>query len=310
MKIIYYASFILLLIACSEEETIVKETPFEINIADKCESKNYSIFDEGKNLNEVENPPLDEISGMAASINNPGYYWVHNDSGGEAAIYLVDENGKYITKRMLKTSNTDWEDIACAVSPYDGKSYIFIGDFGDNSAKRTQVRVIELEEPKIDFSKEIKDETIESHKNIMFKYPTGPVDSETLFLDPTNFDLYILTKREANSRVMLAEYPYNQSPNMLEHVGSLPYGQMTAGDINFDGSEVLIRNYGEVFYWKRVKNKPLKYTFLNSPDCIEIIPEPKGEAICFSLDNNSFYTVSESAGYDNLKITFNKYAKK
>jgi hypothetical protein len=286
------------------------EEKFEIIMAERCSGKNYSIFDEGKKLNEVKSPPLDEISGMVASINNPGYYWVHNDSGGEAAVFLVDGNGKYITRRTLNTSNNDWEDIACVKSPFDGKSYLFIGDFGDNNARLSQIRVIMIEEPKIDFTKEIKDETITGHKNIMLKYPTGAVDSETLIVDPINLDLYIITKRETFSRVMLAEYPYDGFPNILEHVGTLPYGNMTGGDISPDGSEILIRNYGEAFYWQRVKDKPLKYTFLNSPECLELIPEPKGESICFSLDSKSFFTVSEVKGYENIQITFNKYDKR
>lgn len=293
-----------------DDNKIDNEEPFEIVMAARCSGKNYSIFDEGRRLNEVQNPPLDEISGMVASINNPGYYWVHNDSGGEPAVFLVDSDGKYITRRTLNTSNQDWEDIACVKSPIDGKAYLYIGDFGDNNARRSQVRVIMLEEPKIDFTKEIKDEVVTGHKNIMVVYPTGPTDAETLIVDPINLDLYIVTKREAHCRVFLVEYPYEGFPNVLEHVGTLPYGEMTAGDISQDGSQILIRNYGEAFYWQRVKDKPLKYTFLNSPECLELIPEPKGESICFSLDGKSFYTVSEVKGYENMQITFNKYLKR
>jgi hypothetical protein len=46
----------------------------------------------GRKLAELSDKNLKEISGIAASINNPKHFWVHNDAGNKAEIYLIDES--------------------------------------------------------------------------------------------------------------------------------------------------------------------------------------------------------------------------
>jgi len=60
---------------------------------------------------------LNEISGMAASVKNPDCFWVHNDSGDEARLYLINTDGSIVSTVNLVTDHTDnrdWEDIECA----------------------------------------------------------------------------------------------------------------------------------------------------------------------------------------------------
>ena len=49
-----------------------------------------SDFSPPKKLGTVKTKKLKEVSGIAASIKNPGYIWGHNDSGNEPDVYLFD----------------------------------------------------------------------------------------------------------------------------------------------------------------------------------------------------------------------------
>jgi hypothetical protein len=77
---------------------------------------------------------LREISGMT-SLNGTSV-WVHNDGGGEAAIYELDAKTAAI-KRILNienAKNVDWEELT-----HDEKGNVYIGDFGNNRQRRTDL---------------------------------------------------------------------------------------------------------------------------------------------------------------------------
>ena len=87
----------------------------------------------GKRVVKLKNPDLGEVSGMVASRSNPGFFWVHNDSGDEPRIFLIDkELNIKMTCSLEGATNRDWEDIAIGPGSVDGKNYLYIGDIGDN----------------------------------------------------------------------------------------------------------------------------------------------------------------------------------
>ena len=45
----------------------------------------------------IKDSTLNEISGIVASRTNKNCYWVHNDSGDKAQIYLINDLGKKIS---------------------------------------------------------------------------------------------------------------------------------------------------------------------------------------------------------------------
>src|SRR5690242_5307485 len=94
-----------------------------------------TLFLPCQRLAEVKDFNLLEISGLATSINNPGYLWAHNDSGKKSEVYLVDDSLQILlTVKLPVIMNRDWEDIAVGPGPDPNKNYIYIGDIGDNLA--------------------------------------------------------------------------------------------------------------------------------------------------------------------------------
>ena len=69
-----------------------------------------------------------------------GNIWTFNDSGGEAALYRVDqENGSVIRKTIISNAtNIDWEDIAM------DDHHIFVADVGNNSHTRDTVIIYRI----------------------------------------------------------------------------------------------------------------------------------------------------------------------
>ncbi|WP_144038194.1 hypothetical protein [Sphingobacterium sp. 1.A.4] len=91
-------------------------------------------------------PELKEVSGVIASDANPGSFWMHNDSGDKARIFLVDSSANLLQIVNLEgVIAIDMEEIGKFKK--DGKNYLVLGDIGDNRGLRKDIRLYILEEP-------------------------------------------------------------------------------------------------------------------------------------------------------------------
>src|SRR5690606_38625502 len=109
-------------------------------------------------------------------------------------------------------------------------------------------------------------------------------------------DLFIISKELNGSRIYRLPYPQSTQETMIaEHVGSIPGVIVaTAGDISFDGAEILIKNYGAVFYWTRKNGESVGEVLQRRAD--KSLPyqlEQQGEAVCFDTQANGYYTLGE-----------------
>ena len=236
---------------------------------------------------------LQEASGLVASRTNKGMFWVINDSGNDAKLFLIDDKGQTVHSYWINgVNNNDWEDIAI-YSDNSGKSFLYIGDIGDNMALRKNISLIVLEEPTIINA---NDTILTVFKNYALKYPDGAKDSETLMIDPFSAAIYIVTKREKN--VFLYEVPelLNESDTVdLTFITNLPFFNVTAGDISENGQEVLLKTYDAIYYWKRLDNESIPETITGIHESIPYSLEPQGESIAWSVNGNGFYTLSEKS---------------
>ncbi len=253
-----------------------------------------TIFTYGQATGKVTNAKIDEASGLVSSAKNPGFLWTHNDSGDEARVFLIDDSARYKATYYLEgISARDWEDIG--MMERDGRHYLLIGDIGDNNRRYPYVYVHVFEEPAIEEKQPYVD-TIpkERIRSFVMKYEDGPRDAESLFFDPLDKQLYIVSKREPSVGVyytVLPEIPTDTL--MLRKVGSLPHTFITAADISRDGGELLVKNLLEVFYWKRKKGESVQDMLNRVAIKLPYKPEPQGEAIAFAHDGSGYFTLSE-----------------
>jgi hypothetical protein len=262
-------------------------------------------------LGNLENQSVKESSGIAASRRNAGIFWTHNDSGDGPFIYAFDRQGKHRgVWRVIGAGAVDWEDMAIGPGPKRGRSYLYIGDIGDNLRKREQITVYRVAEPQItpnDSSSTVKNPSeSEAADVIRLKYPDGKHDAETLLIHPLTGDLYVITKvRGAAARVYKLRAPAPKSGvSPLSFVGELRFpnqflGFITGGAISPDGRRVIISDYLGACELILAGKRRMAFDEIwkQSPSPVDIGGFPgvrrQGEAICYSADGLAVLATSE-----------------
>jgi hypothetical protein len=245
---------------------------------------------------------VDEASGMTDSKANAGYLWVHQDSDTPPDLALLSHTGEFLKKIYIKNIwNRDWEDMAIAKGPDPAKDYIYLSDMGDNYYRWSSYFIYRFPEP----SKTV--DTIYSYEKIEFKYPDGYHDAEAFVVDPSTSDIYIITKRDAKSRVYLLKYPYAiGSVNTVSYQFELPYNDVVGAALQSDSRGLAIKTYADIKYYPVSAGEPignvLKKAYTNLPYQGEL----QGETIAFTNDGKGYFTLSERRVVD---VALNYYKK-
>lgn len=270
--------------------TFCKQQKNELNAQEVPE-----LFEGPKSKGIIENNKINEASGLAVSRSNANYIWTHNDSGGKARLFLFKNDGTHLGIFSLEDAkNRDWEDICAGVGPKNNKTYIYVGEIGDNRAVHDEYKIYRFEEPNLNAMTFPSEQDISEYATITYQYPDGKRDAEALMVDPVTKDIYIVSKREANVGIYRLAYPYSETKmNTLEKVGTIPYTWVNAGDISVDGSEILIKNYENIYYWRREKGETIAQALTKPATVVPYTPEPQGEAIAWKVDGTGYYTLSE-----------------
>jgi hypothetical protein len=200
----------------------------------------------------------------------------------------MDERGEIkCTVHLAGIKNRDWEDIAV------DSGYIYIAEIGDNDAVYEEKILYRVKEPRI--AEAVIDTTLTEVDKIKFKLSDGARDSEALLIDPFSKDFYIFSKRESQVNLYKLSGAVSTSETMTaERVAEgLPFTLIVAADISKDGSEILVKNYDNVFYWKRSPGESVEEAITRAPETLLYSPEPQGESIAFSRTGDGYYTISE-----------------
>jgi len=202
-------------------------------------------------------------------------------------------------------SAVDWEDMAIGPAP-GGRSYLYLADIGDNSARRMSIRVYRVLEPSVRTNQTPVTQTLSGVAAFDFVYEDGPRDAEGFMVDPLTGEFYVVSKREAaGNRLYRSVAPVAGQVNTLMRVATLPFTGTTGADISPDGLQVLIRRYSSATnsstppataasYWSRRSASVALVDLLKQPgQIVPLVAEAQGEAITFAADNRGFYTTTE-----------------
>jgi|688.fasta_scaffold04808_7 hypothetical protein len=254
-------------------------------------SANSQLFAKGKSLGQVVKR-LEEASGLVESIAQPNHFWTLNDSGHPAEVFLIDTNAQIKLVCKLKgIENRDFEDIALAIDPRDGKRYVYAADIGDNLEKFKVKLIYRFEEPTLATGAEM---TITKFDTIKVVLEDRVRDTEAIMIEPKTNDLYLVSKREDSVRLYQVKYPFTRDTLTAIWVAILPFHKIVAASISADGNEVLMKDYDRVYYWKASNNLDLEKLLMTKPIELAYERERQGEAICWARDGKGFYTLSEA----------------
>ena len=215
-------------------------------------------------------PQLVENSAAALSHTQPGVWFTVNDSGNDPWLFALDTTGADRgVWRVAGASNVDWESVSVGPCSAPGArdtarttpgDCVYIGDTGDNSAKRPSRVVYRVAEPNAARAGFIGDVTQQS---LIYTYADGPHDVEAMYVAP-NADLYFITKRElrdASGRrrpALVFRLPADawargvpaiaQVVDSLPIVpGSAPLRTITDASLSPDARYLAVRTYAQVY---------------------------------------------------------------
>jgi hypothetical protein len=300
LRIGLITSLCLLLCACKQVPNNVKAEP-------PPEPQQSKLYGPPQKIGSLKSKALDESSGLVASRSMPGKYWTHNDSGDGPFIYLINEQGELFgVWRVAGAQAIDWEDISIGPGPDAGKSYLYIGDIGDNDSIRKEVVVYRVAEPSQDNGNSTKaqPQTTETAEAIRLRYPDGSHDAEALLVDPAKGDMYIVTKiplgrpfaYEAAAPFVAGDVITLKRLNELRIPN--PFGGViTGGSVSPDGKHVALCDYFQAY------ELTLPTTSTNFADIwkapiqsFNFGKREQGESIAYRPDGQALLGTSEGKG--------------
>ena len=263
----------------------------------------------------IKNEAVTESSGIVASHTSPGAYWTHNDSGDGPFLYAFDTRGNTLgTFLVTGATNRDWEDIAAGPGPQPDRSYLYIGDIGDNDQKRTEVVIYRVPEPQLTpadkNTTQKRPRATEPAESIRLAYPDGKHDAEALLVHPSTGNLYIVTKVAfGKPNIYEATAPLTPSkPITLKYLGelqtsSLLGGAITGGSISPDGRHVALCDYfGGYEMTLPEASKNFDDIWKQRLTSFNLGKRKQGESITYRLDGNAVLATSEGESSELIQV--------
>lgn len=248
-------------------------------------------------LGIIASQRITESSGLTLSSHVKDAFWTHNDSGNPPEVYLLSFTGKLLATVPLNgASNIDWEAMCPAT--VDDKSYLVIGDVGDNQLKRQGYCLYIFPEPNPGAGNEPKT----TPAKLEFKYPDGPRNCEAISFDVSTGDIWLIEKRyvddkrEGQPGVYLLPLQTTSTTNTLvaKRIGDFPIRNVTDMAFSPDGNTLIIRNYLSAHLYVRSPDKSWRETITTEkPKLIALPIQRQGEAIGFTADSKSVIVTSE-----------------
>jgi hypothetical protein len=247
-----------------------------------------------------------EASGLAASVRNPGVYYLLDDGRTSRVWVLRPEEGLLGAVGVSGLEGRDTEDLAVgACGAGDPATCVYVGDIGDNGRRREQVRVHRFVEP--DLSAGVPDSV--GADSVALRYPDGPTDAEALLVDADGVPLVIAKASFDEDSGVTGPTRVYRAPGWaggtMTDLGELPLppprlglaegvvGHVVTGADARPG-RVLVRTYDAVFEYEAAEDAAPLATFPAWP----VAESPSGrqrqsEAVAYRADGCGYLAVAE-----------------
>jgi hypothetical protein len=233
---------------------------------------------------------LREASGVA--VGRTGTLWVHNDSG-EPILFALDEKGTVTGRVRVTGANVeDWEAITSG--PCATGTCLYVGDIGDNDARRRRITVYQVPEPAAGASSAAVSAVFHA------TYPDGAHDAEAMFI--AGGRLHIVTKGEPGP---MAVYRFPAQPQAgatarLERVGQPmadrvgPEERITDAAVSPDGATIALRTLSSLVFYRAADFVRGEWLAGQRVD-LRPLGEAQGEGLALG-PNGEVYLLGEGGG--------------
>jgi hypothetical protein len=238
---------------------------------------------------------LRELSGFAASRVHPGVFWAHNDSGNAPTLYALRPDGRIVATFALRGATArDPEDIA--VGPCTAaadRSCIYLGDIGDNGARRQSVQILKIEEPA-----HLADGPLVP-AILPFRYADGPTNAEALVVDPGTGRVFVITKSLLSlGAVFRVDDLGAREGGVAVRVRTLrsprEFDASTTGAVAHpSGTRLLVRTYTRVWELRSPGARAFEDVLDAEPVSVPEASQPQGEAVSYTRDGRGYVLAGE-----------------
>lgn len=257
-------------------------------------------------VRRVDSRELRELSGLVKSRVHPGVFWAHNDSGDVPRIFALNAEGRVLGEFAVRgAEHVDWEDIAV-----DDSGGLYLGDFGNNLNRRTDLRIYRVPEP--DPASEI--DWVETDSTLRFRYSDQVrrfdltefnYDAEALF----EFEgaLFIATKHRSDRDTQFYRLPLRPesgesslAPIATISLGSRPvigvdlYGEVTGADAR--GARLALLTYRAIYLVRITQEGPADPPRFDVIETIELDPRRTGQVEAIAWNGEDELLVGNESG--------------
>lgn len=262
----------------------------------------------------VNSDVISESSGLARSGFRQDLFWTHNDSGGDTAVYAVNHAGSHVATLSLTgtgVTNLDWEDMTSFSR--DGRSWLLIGDMGDNNAFRPVITFYLVEESPLDPSLP-GPRFLAAPVTAIFqvRLPVPPTDIEALAVDAIEQKAYLVTKRDAAPALFsfsieqVTPLAVLQPPQLADNHGpiSIPraptdfsgnpesFNWVTTMDFSEDLSHAYVGTSLHGYRYVRRQGESWPQAFSRPPQSMKLPEYSQIEAGCFERGSNDIVRIT------------------
>ncbi len=204
------------------------------------------------------------------------------NDGGKPELYEVTLDGRLRSSIFIpNSSNQDWEDITT-----DEKGFVYIGDFGNNSNRRQNLRIF-----RYDPKRKLTD-TISFSYSDQLEFPPEKAnrnfDCEAIFHHHDS--LFIVSKNRGTKEVRFYKFSdqpgsYQISPFYTTFLSSM----ITGASIDSKHERVALLSYGKIYFFDLLSGTE---TLLKPCSCLGFARNGQAEGISY-LENNSLLITNE-----------------
>ena len=228
----------------------------------------------------VDDPRIDEQSGLAVSATHAGTAYVINDSGSEPEVYALDLETCDVVG-VTQIEDVPWRDPEALA--LDGDGTLWIADTGDNNAVRDDAMLDSLPEP----GRADGQVTPGVHP---VAFATGREDVEALLVDPTSSATWVVTKGWLGGEVLALpdDLPTDAVSTATSTGVEVPL-LVTDAAMTPDGRYAVVRTYLDATLY----DVRADFAAVGS---ISLPTQPQGETIAVEPDGTSVLVGSEGVG--------------
>jgi hypothetical protein len=243
-------------------------------------------------VSTIADPRITESSGLAVSVEHDDLAYTINDSGNAPVVYAIRISTGAVVGTTTISGGTLVDTEALAI---DRRGTLWIGDTGDNDARRTDVAIYTLPEPG-------PGEHAVTARRHPITYQGGPVDVEALLVDPRTDAVTLVSKGLFGGSVYrLPRTLSTTRPNRAAPTGADVPALVTDGALTADGRHALLRTYATVHLydaasWKLVRSH-------STP------PQKQGESLAIERSGRSFLLGSEGTASTLIRMPLTLPAK-